>query len=72
MQRARIAPDSARLPRPVHASDAVVIARDESHDVVPNHGVLICVDIVDPRNVEPNAREQALPPRDGMRAHDGV
>lgn len=72
MQCAWVAPDSTRLPRPVHASDAVVIAGDESHDVVLNHGVLVCVDVVDPRDVEPDAREQALPPCDGVRAHDGV
>lgn len=72
MQRTRVAPNRTGLLGPVHAGDAVVIPRDESHDVVADHLVLVAVDVVDARHVEAHAREQRFPAGDGMRAHDRV
>ncbi len=51
MQRARIAPDRARLPGPVHASHAVVVARDQPHHVLADHRVLVRGHAVDARDV---------------------
>jgi hypothetical protein len=56
----------------VHAGDAVVVARDEAHDVLADHGVLIGVDAVDARDVQANAREHALPPRHRVRPYNRV
>jgi len=72
VQGTRVTPDSARLPRPVHAGDAVVVARDEAHDVLADHSVLVGVDAVDTRDVQTDSREHAPPPRHGVRPYDRV
>lgn len=72
MQRTLIAPNRARLLRPVHAGDAVVVARDEPHHVVPDHRVLVVVDVVDAGDVDADAGEQRLPTCDWVRSDHGM
>lgn len=72
MQRTRVAPDGTGLGCPVHPRDAVVVSGNQPHDVVPYHLVLVAVHVVDPRYVQTHAREEGLPPGDGVRSDDGV
>lgn len=70
MEGARVAPDSTSTPSPVHTRNAIVIARDETQDVVAYHGVLVGRHIVDAADVETDASKQRFPSSDGVSAYD--
>ena len=72
MQSARITPDRACLLRPVHPRNTVVVSRDYPHDIISDHLVFVCIDIVDSSDVQSNTGEQRLPACDGMCADNGV
>lgn len=72
MQRADITPDGAGAPRPMHASNAIMIARDQAQHIITNKLVLEGVHAVDATNMQPDAGEQRFPARDGVRADHRV
>lgn len=72
MQRAQVAPNRTGLLGPMHPSYPIVVPRNESHDVISNHLVLIRIDIIDLTNMEPDSCEYRLPPSDWMSSDDGM
>lgn len=72
MQRASVAPNGTGLLCPMHAGNAVVVPRDQSHDVLAYHLVLVAVDVVDLRYMETDAGEEGFPPRDWVSADNRV
>ena len=72
MKRANIAPDRTRTTRPVHTGDTVMVASQETQDVVADHVVLVGRDIVDAANVQAHTSEQGLPSGDRVRSNYGM
>lgn len=70
MKRADITPNRTRLFRPMHSRNAIVIPRDQSHYIIPNHLIFVIVHIVDPRDMQTHTGEERLPPGDGVRSHN--
>jgi hypothetical protein len=68
----RVIPHRDRVRSPVHPRNGIVAARDEPHDVLPDHLVLVGVNVVDARYVDAHAGEDGLPARDAVGPHDGV
>lgn len=56
----------------MHAGNAVVIPRDEPHNIVADHLIFVAVDVVDTRHMQPDARKQRFPACDRVRADDGM
>lgn len=70
MQCAHVAPDRARLLRPMHPSNHVMIPSDQPHDIVSNHLVLIRIDIVDPADMESDTCKYRFPSSNWVRTND--
>lgn len=56
----------------MHAGNAVVIPRDQPHNVIADHLVLVAVDVVDLRYMKTDASEEGFPPGDWVCADNGV
>ena len=55
MQCADIAPDRARSLSPMHPCDTVMIPRNQTQDILPDHLILVAPDPIDLANVQTHA-----------------
>ena len=72
MQSTRITPNRTSLPRPMHPRNTIMIPRNQPHHIVPNHRILVTVNIIDPAYMQTDSGEQGFPPGDWMSPHDRV
>ena len=56
----------------MHPRNTIMISSYQPHDVVPDHLILIVVDIIDTRDVQPDACKQAPPASHGVRTDNGM
>lgn len=56
----------------MHPSYTIMVPRNKPQHIIADHLVLVRVHVINPTDVQSHAREQRLPPGDGVRADHGV
>lgn len=56
----------------MHPRNAIMIYRNQPHNIIPHHLLLIIIQTIDPRHVKPDSSEDGFPARLTVGAHNGV
>jgi hypothetical protein len=72
MPHAGIVPDRGSTLSPMHPGDAIMIHRNQPHDVISNHLVFIVIYPIDTCHVETDSGEDRFPAGLPICADDGV